>query len=305
MRSLQRTLDDYLCLRRSLGFKMLNESAALPAFVSFVHQRKSRYITTRLALDWAQQGREGQSKWRFSMVRGLAKYAAIFDARTEVPPFGLLRTKYPRPRPYIYSNQEIERLLRAARGWGHDRPRTTYYSLLGLLAVSGLRLGEAIRLQVGDVDLATRILTIRNSKFGKSRLVPIHASTAGKLREYRRRRDQFLGPRSSTHFFITRTGTPLRQPTLHIVFKKLLVRAGIRDVTSRGGPRLHDLRHRFAVRTLIDWYRSGTNIEARLPVLSTFLGHAYVRDTYWYLSEHPELMKLAVQRLDARWEGAL
>lgn len=284
---------------------MVNESAALPAFVSFVGRRKSPYITTRLALDWAQQGKEGQSKWRFSMVRGLAKYAVIFDARAEVPQLGVLRTKYPRPRPYIYSDQEIERLLRAAWDWGHDRPRTTYYCFLGLLAVSGLRLGEAIRLQVGDVDLATGILTIRNSKFGKSRLVPIHASTTRKLREYQRQRDRFLGTRSSTHFFVCRKGTPLRQPNFHGVFKELLVRAGIRDVTSRGGPRLHDLRHTFAVRTLIGWYQSGKDIEAQLPVLSTFLGHSCVRDTYWYLSEHPELMKLAVERLDARWEGAL
>jgi integrase/recombinase XerD len=305
VRNLRETLANYLGLRRSLGFKMLNESAALPAFVSFAEKRKTPHITARVALDWAQQGREGQSKWRFSMVRGLAKYAAIFDDRTEVPQLGLLRNKYPRPRPYIYSDQEIERLLFAARDWGHDRPRRTYYSVLGLLAVCGLRLGEAIRLQVGDVDLVTGILTIRNSKFGKSRLVPLHASTVKKLHEYRRDRNKFLGMRPSPHFFITRNGTPLRQPTLHIVFKKLLVHAGIREVTSRGGPRLHDLRHRFAVRTLIDWYRSGKDIEARLPVLSTFLGHTYVRDTYWYLTEHPELMKLAVQRLDARWEGAL
>jgi integrase len=298
-------LTGYLCLRRSLGSKMVNESAALPAFVSFAEKTKTPYITTRVALNWAQQGKEGQSKWRFSMVRALAKYAVIFDARTEVPQLGVLRTKYPRPRPYIYSDREIERLLRAARDWGRDRPRTTYYSFLGLLAVSGLRLGEAIRLQVGDVDLATGILTIRNSKFGKSRLVPIHASTTRKLRDYQRQRDRFLRTRSSTYFFICRKGTPLRQPNFHGVFKELLVRAGIRDGTSRGGPRLHDLRHSFAVRTLIDWYRSGKDIEAQLPVLSTFLGHAHVRSTYWYLSEHPELMKLAVARLDARWEGRL
>lgn len=162
MRNLQRTLAGYLCLRRNLGFKMLNESAALPAFVSFVENRRSPYITTRLALDWAQQGREGQSKWRFYMVRGLAKYAAIFDARTEVPQPGLLRTKYPCPRPYIYSDQEIKRLLSAAWNWGHDRPISTYYSLLGLLAVSGLRLGEANFLTrpeaealLGAPDLAT------------------------------------------------------------------------------------------------------------------------------------------------------
>ena len=304
MKNLRETLANYLDLRRSLGFKMRNESTALPGFVSFA-EKKAPYITTRLALDWAQQGRRGQSKWRFSMVRGLAEYALIFDDRTAVPQLGLLRNKYPRPRPYIYSNQEIERLLRAAQNWGHDRPRTTYYSLLGLLAVSGLRLGEAIRLQLDDVDLVTGILTIRNSKFGKSRLVPVHPSTVMKLRQYRRQRDRFLGTRSSTHFFITRTGTALRQSTLHIVFKKLLVLAGIREVTSRGGPRFHDLRHRFAVRTLIDWYRSGKDIEARLPVLSTFLGHAHVKDTYWYLTEHPELMTLAVQRLNTLWEGAV
>jgi integrase/recombinase XerD len=189
---------------------MLNESTALPAFIAFAEKGKAPFITARVALDWAQQGREGQSKWRFSMVRGFAKYAAIFEARTEIPQLGLMRNKYPRPRPYIYSDKEIERLLCAARNWGHDRPRTTYYSLLGLLAVCGLRLGEAIRLQVDDVDLATGILTIRNSKFGKSRLVPLHASTTKKLRQYVEQRNEFLATRSSTHFFVTRNGTPLR-----------------------------------------------------------------------------------------------
>jgi integrase len=303
MRNLRKTLAKYLELRRSLGFKMLSETTGLAAFVSFAEKRKASHITTRLALDWAQQGREGQSKWRLSMVRGLAKYAAIFDDRTEVPQVGLLRNKYPRPRPYIYSNQEIEQLLRAAQNWARDRSRKTYYSFFGLLAVSGLRLGEAIRLQIDDVDLVTGILTIRNSKFGKSRLVPLHPSAVRKLREYRRQRDRFLGTRSSTHFFISRNGTALRQSTLHPVFKKLLVRAGIREVTSRGGPRIHDLRHRFAVCTLIDWYRSGKDIDAKIPALSTFLGHRYVKDTYWYLTEHPELMKLAVQKINTRWEG--
>jgi integrase len=282
----------------------MRESTQLSAFVSFAEKRKSPYITTRLALDWAQQG-SGQPKGRLSMVRGLAKYAAIFDFRTEVPQPGLLRTKYPRPRPYIYSDREIAKLLRAAYNWGHDRPRRTYYTVLGLLAVSGLRVGEAIRLQVDDVDLVNRILTIRNSKFKKSRLVPLHSSAAKELLEYRRQRNQFLGNRASPHFFTTRTGARLGYPQFNIVFRRLLVLAGIREVTTRGGPRLHDLRHRFAVRTLIDWYRSGDDIEARLPMLSTFLGHVCVKNTYWYLTEHPELMKHAVQRLDARWEGAV
>jgi len=237
------------------------------------------------------------------MVRGFAKYASVFDSRTEIPQRSLLRNKYPRPRPYIYSKREMEQLLRAAWHWRRDRSRRTYYTLIGLLAVSGLRLGEAIRLQVDDVDLANGILTIRKTKFGKSRLVPIHSSTTMRLREYKRRRDEFLGSRPSTKFFVTRNGTAFSGPNLRVVFRKLLVRTGIHPSPLGKAPRFHDLRHTFAVRTLIDWYRSGNDIEARLPVLSTFLGHVRVRDTYWYLNEHPELMRLAVQRLDARWGG--
>ncbi len=200
---------------------MRNESAALPAFIAFVEKRKAPYITARVALDWAQRG-QGQSKWRFPWCVDWPNMPRSLKPE-EVPQFGLMRNKYPRPRPYIYSDQEIERLLCAARNWGHDRPRRTYYSFLGLLAVTGLRLGEAIRLQVEDVDLANGILTIRNSKFGKSRLVPLHSSTIRKLLAYRRQRNKFLEKRPSTHFLTTRNGTPLRQPTVHIVFKKLLV----------------------------------------------------------------------------------
>jgi integrase/recombinase XerD len=304
MRNLRETSENYIALRRSLGFKMENERRALPAFVSFLERRKTPYITTRVAIDWAQQGRHGQSKWRFSMVRGLAKYAAISDSRTEIPDRSLLRNKYPRPRPYIYSDQEVTQILDTAWNWRHDRPRKTYYSILGLLAVSGLRLGEAIRLQLDDVDLINGMLTVRNSKFGKSRLVPLHPTTGKRLTAYKKERDKFLGERRSTHFFVSRSGTPLHQPNIHTVFKRLLALAGISPETSHRGPRLHDFRHRFAVCTLVDWYRSHQDIDARLPVLSTFLGHAYVRSTYWYLTEHPELMRFAVRRLDARWEGA-
>ena len=183
-----------------------------------------------------------------------------------------------------------------------DQPRGTYYCLFGLLAVSGLRIGEATGLEVHDVDLTKGILTIRNTKFGKSRLVPLHSSTVKKLREYRKRRDELLGMQPSDHFFVTPEGAPLEYWRIYQVFKALAVMAGIRKVASGPGPRLHDFRHRFAVRTLIDWYRSGEDVEARLPVLSTYLGHVSVENTYWYLTEYPELMNLAVQRLNARWE---
>jgi integrase len=175
--------------------------------------------------------------------------------------------------------------------------------LLGLLTVSGLRIGEAIRLQIQDVDLKNGILTIRESKFGKSRLVPIHPTTVRELRSYCKRRDEWLmlENKSTSHFFMTRTGKPLTHHAIYVAFRCLSVEIGLRKVTSGSGPRIHDLRHRFAVRTLINWYRAGKNTEVLLPALATFLGHVSVESTYWYLTEYPELMKLAMKRLDDRW----
>jgi integrase len=175
--------------------------------------------------------------------------------------------------------------------------------LLGLLTVSGLRIGEAIKLQIQDVDLKNGILTIRDSKFGKSRLVPIHPTTVRELRSYCKRRDEWLmlENKSTNQFFMTRTGKPLTHHAIYVAFRCLSVEIGLRKVTSGSGPRIHDLRHRFAVRTLINWYRAGKNTEVLLPALATFLGHVSVESTYWYLTEYPELMKLAMKRLDDRW----
>ena len=302
MKTLRRTLEEYLALRRNLGFKLRSDGAHLTNFVLFMERRNEPHITTRLALEWALKTPGRQASKRLTIVREFAKYAAAFDGRTEVPPQNLLFSKTVRPRPYLYSQDEVNRLLEAA--WRHhdDQPRGTYYCLFGLLAVSGLRIGEATGLQVHDVDLTKGILTIRNTKFGKSRLVPLHSSTVKKLREYGKRRDELLGMRPQTHFFVTPKGARLESWRIYQVFKALAVMAGIRKVVSGPGPRLHDFRHRFAVRTLIDWYRAGEDVEARLPVLSTYLGHVSVENTYWYLTEYPELMNLAVQRLNARWE---
>lgn len=302
MKTLRNLLTGYLALRRALGAKLQAEGVRLPKFVSFVEEQESTYITTRLALDWAQQTSGRYPIKRLTMVRGFAKYVAGFDPRTEIPPFDCLRRKFPRSRPYIYSDEEIKDLLRAA--WKYrDEPRGTYYCLLGLLTVSGLRIGEAIRLQTQDVDLENGILTIRDTKFGKSRLVPIHPTTVRELREFRQRRDGLLASenKSSHHFFISRKGTPLSHRSVYVAFRSLSVDVGLRKKTSGSGPRIHDFRHRFAVSTLICWYRSGQDAESLLPVLSTFLGHVSVDSTYWYLAEYPELMKLAVQRLDDRW----
>jgi integrase/recombinase XerD len=302
VKTLHRTLEEYLAMRRNLGFKLRGEGAYLAKFAFFMESRKTSHITTRLALEWALKTPGRQANKRLTIVREFAKYAAAFDSRTEVPAQNLLFSKTVRPRPYIYSQDEVNRLLEAAWTRHDDQPRGTYYCLFGLLAVSGLRVGEAIGLQVHDVDLTQGILSIRNTKFGKSRLVPVHWSTVKKLREYKERRDALLGMHSSTHFLVTRKGARLEHSRIYQVFKALAVTAGIRKVVSGPGPRLHDFRHRFAVRTLIDWYRSGEDVEARLPVLSTYLGHVSVENTYWYLTEYPELMNLAVQRLNARWE---
>lgn len=303
MKTLRKSLEDYLALRRGLGAKLHAEGVRLTKFVSFMEERKSPYITTRLALDWAQQTSARYPIKRLTMVRGFAKYLAGFDKRTEVPPRDCLSRKFARSRPYIYSDEEIQHLLRAAWRYRRDKPRGTYYCLLGLLTVSGLRIGEAIRLQIQDVDLNNGILTIRDTKFGKSRLVPIHPTTVKELRAYWNRRGAWLrlGNKSSSHFFMTRKGTPPSHHAIYVAFRRLSVDIGLRKVTSGSGPRIHDFRHRFAVKTLINWYRSGKNTEVLLPALATFLGHVSVESTYWYLTEYPELMKLAMQRLDDRW----
>lgn len=305
MKTLKNALDDYLRMRRSLGFKLAKEGVRLSKFLAFMRERKACYITTALTLDWALQstGIRGPLH-RLAIVRGFAKYVAALDARTEVPPVSLLPWRYVRPRPYLYSEDEIRRLLEAAATWSRrEQPRGRYYCLFGLLAVSGLRVGEAINLEVQDVDLRQRILTIRESKFGKSRYVPLHPTTARELGKYKQQRDEFLGGRPSPYFFVSRNGTKLFNSDVNRVFTLVSVKAGVRRSTSGRGPRPHDFRHSFAVRTLIRWYQAGADVERHLPVLSTFLGHTLVRNTYWYLTEHPELMRLAVQRLDARWEG--
>jgi len=267
-----------------------------------MEKRNSTYITTRLAIDWAMETQGTQPGIRLTMVRIFAKYVAAFDPRTEVPPSDLIPVKAIRPRPYIYSDEEVHRLLDAARTGVDDRPRGTYYCLFGLLAASGLRIGEAIRLRINDVDLKNGILTVRDTKFAQSRLVPLHPTTVHELSKYKRRRDKLLGSEPQSHFFVTCKGTPLYHQCIYEVFRPLLVKISLRKSTTGPGPRLHDLRHRFAVRIMIDWYRAGEDIERRLPTLSAFLGHVSAESTYWYLTEYPELMQMAVQRLETRWE---
>ena len=181
--------------------------------------------------------------------------------------------------------------------------RWTYHTLFGLIAVTGMRLSEAMGLERDDVDLDTGVLTVRLTKFGKSRLVPLHPTTSAALRSYVNRRDAHLGPRCGSTFFVAEQGGRLLHQYVHRVFWRLSREIGLRHPGDRTGPRVHDFRHRFAIRTLLDWHREGKNVEQQLPALSTYLGHACVRDTYWYLSACPELMEEAARRLDRRWEA--
>lgn len=306
MISVAQSIQDYLKLRRNLGFKLRDAGLCLAKFAAFLDARGESHITTALALEWSQQNPSAQPATcaqRLGYVRGFARYHVANDPQTEIPPSGLLPFRPSRAQPYLYSDEDIAGLLQGALELptaGGLRP-WTYHCLLGLLSVTGLRIGEAIRLKAEDVDLQAGVLTVRGTKFGKSRLVTIHPSTGEVLEQYRARRETFLAGRIASTFFITSRGNPLDIGDIHRTFYQLSRRLGLRGATASHGPRLHDFRHRFAVETLLRWYRAGDDVERRIPMLSTYLGHVHVADTYWYLSACPELMGLAVARLEQRW----
>lgn len=315
MNTLREALQEYLAMRRSLGFKLQRAGSALLDFVSFLEQHHASYITLRLALAWAQQPSGGQSDTqaaqRLSFVRLFARYRSATDPRTQIPPAGMLPFRPKRARPYLYSDQEIEQLLSATLHMPlspRHRKRCAllpwvYYCLFGLLSVSGLRLGEARNLKLQDVDLNAGVLTIRGTKFGKDRLVPLHASTCEVLADYIARRQRHWADRPvSSYLFVSSWGNRLDNGQIHRAFYAVSRQIGLRGAADRHGPRLHDLRHRFATTTLVNWYRSDQQPERCLPLLSAFLGHVHVADTQWYLSASPELMSEAMSRLERRWE---
>jgi integrase/recombinase XerD len=309
MTRLRTSLQDYLKMRRGLGFKLYDAGIGLLDFVAFMERKRASRITTKLALEWAQKPKTVlPSEWarRLSFVRGFARYQSTIAPRTEIPPDGLLPYRPQRARPYIYTDQEIERLLAATRSLPPEGSLRgcKYYCLLGLLSVTGLRLGEALNLKLDDIDLRNNVLTIEKAKFGKSRLVPIHSSTRTVLVKYLQRRERFLKGCTSPYLFTSGTGNRLDKGDVHRTFYVLSRQIGLRGPTASRGPRLHDFRHRFAVQTLLNWYRRGLEIEQLLPTLSTYLGHVHVSDTYWYLTAFPELMGQAVKRLEKHWEGA-
>jgi integrase len=309
MNTLREALQDYLALRRGLGFKMRDAALLLPRFVAFMEERQALHITTRLALEWVQQSKTVQlaeRARRLVFIRGFARYRSAVDPLTEVPLPELLPYSSTRARPYMYTEQEVRGLLEAALQLPTTWPSTplrpwVFHCLLGLLSVTGLRISEALDLKLDDVDIEQGVLTIRATKFGRSRLVPLHPSTRTVLVHYLQRRKQFLGARRSDYVFVSNRGTRLDIGRVHRAFYALSRQTGLRAPGARNGPRLHDIRHRFAVQVLTRWYESGEDPARRLPVLSTYLGHVCVAGTYWYLSNWPELMTQAMARLERRW----
>ncbi len=308
MNRLQSMLDDYLTMRRALGHKLVLSGRLLQRFVAFAEHAGADVITTELALNWAMQPVEAQpAQWtnRLGIVRLFAQYCSAIDPRTIVPAPDLLPHRYRRPAPYIYRDDQIIHLLQAAG----RLPSTTglrshtYATLFGLYAATGMRCSEPLQLDRDDVDLVQGVLTVRGTKFGKSRYVPLHPSTQRALQGYAAHRDRLCRAPGTPSFFLSERGIRLTEWAVRWTFVKLSQEIGLRRPGDSRGPRLHDLRHRLAITTLVNWYRQGIDVEQRLPELSTYLGHAHVTDTYWYLTATPELLRHALQRVERSERG--
>lgn len=313
MSGLRDQLRDYLSLRRALGFRLIEAEVYLKDFCAFMETRGDIVVTAALALEWSMAPAHIRpTSWaaRLTTVRQFARYLKGFEPQTEVAGTRLLPFRPRRCKPYIYSQREIRQLMAAAKVMPSRqtlRPWTVR-TLIGLLAVTGMRLGEALVLTREDVDLKAGVLTIRGSKFLKSRLVPLHPSTSRALADYAQRRDACLRERwgvRDPNFLLTGRGREFNVSQVHKAFYAISRTVGLRGPGINRGPRLHDMRHRFATETLLRWSRSGMEIDREMPTLSTYLGHSNISDTYWYLSAHPELMRHAALRLERRWGGSL
>jgi len=294
---------DYLRLRRALGFKLKRPGEELPQFLAYLQAAGAETITVEIAVAWAELSSGAQPitlAKRLGAVRGFARYLATIDPATEIPPTGVFAARRQRPTPYLYSPEQVSQLLRAARGLRPPLRAATHEAFFGLMAASGLRAGEALGLTRADVDLDDGIITIRDAKFARDRLVPLHPSVTDALRAYAAFRDRSSPSPPSSAFFISPAGSGLTYKGMHYTFVQLSTAIGLRTASCR--PRIHDLRHCVAVNTLTDWQRDGGDVQARLPLLSTYLGHVSPASTYWYLSAVPELMQLAAARLNARFE---
>lgn len=308
MSALEQAMVDYLDLRHSLGHELAEAGWLLPSFVAYLADRGLGTVTVQAALDWAQTSPTGKGMSvgprRMTAARGFARYLAGIDENTEVPPARLMATRQRWRRPFIYTCSDVEAVMSQARATIASPLRAaTYDTLIGLLAASGLRIGEAIKLDRSDVDWDQGVLLIRESKFGKSRLVPLHPSVMQALTNYALLREEVQPHPNTPGFFVSLTRNRLCYAVVQETFRCLVNDAGV-GAGAPSPPRLHDLRHTFAVMTLLSWYRSDKDVAARIPSLSTYLGHREPASTYWYLSAAPELLALAAARRDTAWSAA-
>lgn len=311
MRSLGQALTEYVAVRRALGTQLREPAVTLRHFVEFVERQGAAFITTDLAVQWAMAPVDVQrATWarRLSQVRRFATWLHAHDPRTQIPPARILLGRRRRRQPHIFTNQEITRLITAARRLAcrHGLRSQTYPTLIGLLATTGLRPGEALRLKQADVDLERGMLFIRDSKFGKSRFVPLHVSTQAALAGYLKHRRVRHAHAQTDAFFVSDSGRPPSGSAVRRTFAHLTSAVGLRPATGRRvgrGPRMQDIRHTFTTRTLVEWYRAGRDVTRDLPLLSTYLGHRDVAHTYWYIAGIPELLQLAANNLTGRRAG--
>jgi len=306
MTVLEQHLEGYLAVRRALGYKLQRAEKLLAQFVAWLEDRSGQSITTALALEWATLPPATQSNWhaqRLSVVRGFAAHLHALDPVHEVPPADLLPQRPHRAVPYLYTDAEVLALMDASSVIPTAHRAATLRTLIGLLSVTGMRVGEAIRLDRLDIDAHRQLLVIRDSKFGKSRELALHPTTLQALRRYLRRPDRPIPDKPTEAVFTSAAGTRLIYCNVHLAFKRITQHAGLKPRSAACRPRAHDLRHTFAVNAILDAYRSGADVGARLPLLSTYLGHVHPGSTYWYLQAAPELLGLAGLRLEDHLRG--
>lgn len=301
MSGLSDAATDYLTVRRALGFELVGAGRLLEQFVGFAEAAGATMITTGLALQWATLPPAGSATWhaqRLGVVRCFARWLQALDPATQVPPEDLLPGHARRVTPYLYSEADVAALMIAAGQLRSPLAAATMSTFIGLVFGTGMRRGEVLGLDCGDVDPASGVLSIREAKFRKPRQLPLHPSTVAALTDYAARRDRLCPHPRTAALLVSSSGARLSASTVSQTFRDLLRTAGIEQPSSARRARIHDARHSFAVRTLLGWYRDGGDVQARLPLLSTYLGHADPRHTYWYLTAAPELLVLAADRLE-------
>lgn len=305
MRTFVQAAQEYLSIRRALGFKLARQGALLLKFAEHLDAHGVEVLTSSVAYSWAREPEHASVLWqsqRLAVVRGFARHLVGVDPRTEVPPLGLIPARFKRAVPYLYTEAEIQRLMNAASLLQPCLRAATYRTLIGLLAATGMRVGEALALDREDIQQSAETILIRHGKGGKQRHIPIHSSTLAALADYGDLRDErHPNPKVPESFFLTGRGTRPSYEVIAQCFTQLRRHAGLDDGHGSPPPRIHDLRHTFVLRTLLCWYRAGSDIEAQLPLLSAYLGHVDPVSTYWYFQAESELLSLAAGRLERAW----